>query len=194
MLTRFRILRSGRGSVVGSRPVFRKPVETVLPFCQIIQVFRMSLRSVAFLRCCLVVVVSMGMVSSSVAARAEGLSRYGLGKLRPVSDVEASRVRGQGFSAGVSGMSFVSGFLIDPLSGSNVFSVSTSNSSNTSTGEGTPTPVTQGSFSGLQFGLEVDSEISFFAGSVFGQAGGGSVAGFPLPSLPIAPDAFRFGR
>lgn len=158
------------------------------------QVSRMSFRSVSVFRSCLVVLVATGAISSSVAARAEGLSRYGLRSLRPVSDVQGSQVRGQGFSAGVSGMSFVTGFLIDPSSGSNTFAVSTSNSVNTSTGEGSGTPVTQETLSVLQFGLEVDANGSLFSGAVIGQAGGGSAAAFPFPTPVFSPPSFRFGR
>lgn len=154
----------------------------------------MSLRLDSLFRSCLVVIVAMGVISSSVAARAEGLSRYGLRSLRPVSDAQASQVRGQGFSAGVSGMSFVSGFLIDPSSGSNSFAVSTSNSSNTSTGEGSGTPVTQETLSVLQFGLEVETDGSLFSGAVIGVAGGGSAAAFPFPTPVFSPPSFRFGR
>lgn len=159
-----------------------------------IQVSRMSFRSDSVFRSCLVVIVATGVISSSVAARAEGLSRYGLQSLRPVSDAQASQVRGQGFSAGVSGMSFVSGFLIDPKSGSNVFSVSTSNSLNSATGEGSGLPVIQETFSGLAFGLEVDADGSLFSGEVIGQAGGGSAATFPFPTPTISLPSFRFGR
>lgn len=154
----------------------------------------MSLRFDSLLRSCFVVMVAMGAISPSITARAEGLSRYGLGSLRPVSERQAARVRGQGFSAGVSGMSFVSGFLIDPKSGSNTFAVSTSNSVNTSTGEGSGSPVTQETLSVLQFGLEVETDGSLFSGVVIGQAGGGSAATFPFPAPAFTPPSFRFGR
>lgn len=153
----------------------------------------MSLRSGSLFRHGLAV-CAFGVAFSSVAVQAEGLSQYGLGNMRPVGDVEGSRVRGQGFSAGVSGMSFVSGFLIDPSSGSNTFAVSSSHASNSSTGEGTPIPVTQGSSSGVQFGLVVDTNGSIFSGSITGVASGGSSATFPFPTPLFAPTSFRFGR
>ena len=105
------------------------------------------------------------------------LQKAGLATLKPLSERKGMDVRGQGGSAFTTGMSFVSGMLIDPKTKSYVYGVDTNHAQSilevvNVVSAIDPTHMTE---SKISLGLEVTDS---FKGLLIGGAGGGASAFF----------------
>jgi hypothetical protein len=109
------------------------------------------------------------------------LDQAGLGGLQQMSDEQGQTVRGQAYLTGTRGMSFVSGMLIDPATGSHVVGTNIQFSGAVTSGElwDTVPRVSSAQGSALSLSIIVESNNTVFSGSLTGLAGGIGFAGFP---------------
>ncbi len=108
------------------------------------------------------------------------LDQAGLSGMQQMSDNEGQTIRGQAYLAGSRGMSFVSGMLIDPATGSHVVGTNIQFSGGVTSGElwDSVPRVTSAQGSALNLSIRIESNNSAFSGSLTGLAGGLGFAGF----------------
>jgi hypothetical protein len=108
------------------------------------------------------------------------LDQAGLSGMQQMSDSEGQTIRGQAYVAGSRGMSFVSGMLIDPATGSHVVGTNIQFSGGVTSGElwDIAPRVISAQGSAINLSLNIESNNSVFSGAISGMAGGLGFAGF----------------
>jgi hypothetical protein len=118
--------------------------------------------------------------TATEAKQPSALELAGLSSMTQMTDSQGEAVRGQGYLAGTSGMSFITGMLIDPVSASHIQGTSVQYSGSVEEGESWTnfTNVVSSQTSHLGLEMTVESNNTLFSGSLGGIAGGLGFAGF----------------
>lgn len=117
--------------------------------------------------------------TAAQAKQPSALALSGLSGMEQLSDSQGEAVRGQGYLAGTSGMSFITGMLIDPVSASHIQGTSVQYSGSVEEGESwnSFSHVVSSQTSHLGLEMTVESNNTLFSGSLAGIAGGLGFAG-----------------